>query len=81
VYPVPELLLLRKFGTANNRTRTYGCVARNSDHSTTEAVAYSDQNLEMIIHKNIVQIMAQSSVTIRLIKAPQMSYDLSRVCQ
>jgi hypothetical protein len=32
VDPVPEPLLLRKSGRAENRTRTSGSVARNSDH-------------------------------------------------
>jgi hypothetical protein len=35
---VPDPLLLRKLGSAGNQTRTYGSVARNSDHLTTEAV-------------------------------------------
>jgi hypothetical protein len=38
VDPVPDPLLLRKSGTAGNRTRTSVSVARNSDHKTTEAV-------------------------------------------
>jgi hypothetical protein len=37
---VPDLLLLRKSGSAVNRTRTSGSVARNSDHKTTKAVLY-----------------------------------------
>jgi hypothetical protein len=36
--PVPDPLLLRKSGSAGNRTRTSGSLARNSDHKTTEAV-------------------------------------------
>jgi hypothetical protein len=36
--PVPDPLLLRKSGSARNRTRTSGYVARNSDHNTREAV-------------------------------------------
>jgi hypothetical protein len=32
VDPVPDPLLLRKSGSAGNRTRTAGSVARNSDH-------------------------------------------------
>jgi hypothetical protein len=32
VHPVPDPLLLRKSGSAGNRTRTCGSVARNSDH-------------------------------------------------
>jgi hypothetical protein len=38
VDPVPDPLLLRKSGSAGNRTRASGSVARNSDHQTTEAV-------------------------------------------
>jgi hypothetical protein len=38
VDPVPDPLLLRKSGSAGNRTRTSGSVARNSGHRTTEAV-------------------------------------------
>jgi hypothetical protein len=38
VDPIPDPLLLRKSGSAGNRTRTSGPVARNSDHWTTEAV-------------------------------------------
>jgi hypothetical protein len=33
---VPDPLLLRKSGSAGNRTRTSGSVARNSDHNTVE---------------------------------------------
>jgi hypothetical protein len=32
VDPVPDPLLLRKSGSARNRTQTSGSVARNSDH-------------------------------------------------
>jgi hypothetical protein len=35
VDPVTDPLLLRKSGSAVNRTRTSGCVARISDHKTT----------------------------------------------
>jgi hypothetical protein len=35
---VPDPLLLRKSGSAENQTRTSGPAARNSDHWTTEAV-------------------------------------------
>jgi hypothetical protein len=38
VDPVPDPLLLRKSGSNGNRTRTSGCVARNSEQWTTEAV-------------------------------------------
>jgi hypothetical protein len=37
--PVPDPLLLRKSGSARNRTRTFGSVARNSDHYSAEAVS------------------------------------------
>jgi hypothetical protein len=36
--PVPDALLLRKSGSARNRTRTRGSVVRNSDHYTIEVV-------------------------------------------
>jgi hypothetical protein len=32
VDPIPDPLLLRKYRSAGNRTRTFGSVARNSDH-------------------------------------------------
>jgi hypothetical protein len=35
VDPVPDTLILRKYGSARNRTRTSGFVARISDHKTT----------------------------------------------
>jgi hypothetical protein len=38
VDPVPDPLLLRKSGSAGNRTWISGFVSRNSDHWTTEAV-------------------------------------------
>jgi hypothetical protein len=38
VDPVPDPLLLRKSGSAGNRTRASGSVAKNSDHWTKEAV-------------------------------------------
>jgi hypothetical protein len=37
---VADPLLLRKTGSAENRTRTFGSVARNSDHLITEAVEF-----------------------------------------
>jgi hypothetical protein len=37
VDPFPDPLLFRKSGSAGNRSRTSGSVARNSDHWTTEA--------------------------------------------
>jgi hypothetical protein len=42
---VPDSLLLRKFGSAGNRTRTSGSVARCSDLYTTEAVYFLLHNI------------------------------------
>jgi hypothetical protein len=44
VEPVPDPLLLRKSGSAGNRTRISGSVARNPDHQTTEAVPIRDNS-------------------------------------
>jgi hypothetical protein len=38
--PVPDPLLLRKPGSAENRSRTSGFVGMNDDHKTTEAVKF-----------------------------------------
>jgi hypothetical protein len=43
---VADPLLLRKSGSAGNRTRTSGSVARNSDHWTTETVTSLSGNEE-----------------------------------
>jgi hypothetical protein len=40
VDPVSDPLLLRKCGSAGNRTPTSGSAARNSEHYTTEAVYF-----------------------------------------
>jgi hypothetical protein len=40
-------LLFRKSGSAGNRTRTSGSVARNSDHQATEAVTLRDYTSEI----------------------------------
>jgi hypothetical protein len=45
VDPVKDPLLLRKSGSTENRTRTSGSVARNSDHWTTEAVYFLLHNI------------------------------------
>jgi hypothetical protein len=45
VDPVPDPLLLRKYGSAGNRTRTPGSVARNSDHWTTEVIYFLLHNI------------------------------------
>jgi hypothetical protein len=47
VDPVPNPLLLRKSGSAANRTRTFGSVARNSDHYTTKAVTIRKNKSKM----------------------------------
>jgi hypothetical protein len=44
--PVPDPLLLRKYGSAGNRTRISGSVARNSDHKTTEAVLFKEGDFD-----------------------------------
>jgi hypothetical protein len=41
VDPVPDPLLLGKSGSAGNRNRTSGYVAKNSDHWTTEAINHT----------------------------------------
>jgi hypothetical protein len=51
VDPVPDPLLLRKSGSARNRTRASGSVDRNSDHWTTEAVNFYSKMSEVIIIK------------------------------
>jgi hypothetical protein len=49
VEPVSDPLLLRKSGSAGNRTRDLGLAARNSDHQTTEAVHRIQQSDIIII--------------------------------
>jgi hypothetical protein len=52
VDPVPDPLFLRKSGSAGNRNRTSGSVARNSDYKTIEAVAMGTINSKMyFIHR------------------------------
>jgi hypothetical protein len=48
VDPVPDPLLLRKSGSAGNRTRTSGLAARNSDHYTTEVVYFTTHLLRIL---------------------------------
>jgi hypothetical protein len=43
--PVPHPLLLRKCGSARNRTRTSGSVARNSGYYITEEVYFLLHNI------------------------------------
>jgi hypothetical protein len=50
VDPVPDSLLLRKSGSAVNRTGTSGSVARNSGHQTTEAVLLNVHYLVEIVY-------------------------------
>jgi hypothetical protein len=38
--PVPDPLFLRKSGSAGNRTRTFGYVARNANHYTRDVVDF-----------------------------------------
>jgi hypothetical protein len=45
VDPIPDPLLLRKFGSAGNWTWTSGSVARNSDHWITETVYFLLHNI------------------------------------
>jgi hypothetical protein len=48
VNPVPDPLLFRKSGSAGNRTRTSGSVARNSDLTTrTQRRFYKGQDMEL----------------------------------
>jgi uncharacterized protein YcbK (DUF882 family) len=49
VDPVPDPLLLRKSGSAGNRTRTSGSVARNSDHYLTEAALLKLKGIKSFI--------------------------------
>jgi hypothetical protein len=46
VDPVPDPLLFS--GSAGNRTRASGSVAKNSDHQTTEAVGNVGNVLELL---------------------------------
>jgi hypothetical protein len=57
VDPVPNLLLLKKTGSAGNRTGTSGSVARNFDHYTTEAVIvfFNHESKEIICHNSITE--------------------------
>jgi hypothetical protein len=43
---VPNSLLLRKSGSAGNRTRTSGSVVRTLDHKTTEAANNNNNNVQ-----------------------------------
>jgi hypothetical protein len=45
--PVSDPLLLRKCGSAGNRTQTSGSGARNSDHQTTEAACLTNGYREL----------------------------------
>jgi hypothetical protein len=53
--PVPETLLLRKSGSAGNRTRASGSVARNFDHYTTEVVTHGTRKLLYIFLENFIR--------------------------
>jgi hypothetical protein len=45
VDPVPDPLLLKISGSAGNRVRTFGSVARNSDHKSAEVVYFLLHNV------------------------------------
>jgi hypothetical protein len=45
VVPVLDQIILRKSGSAGNRTHTFGFIDRNSDHYTTEAVYFLLHNI------------------------------------
>jgi hypothetical protein len=49
VDPVPDPLFLRKSGSARNRTRTSGSLARNSEHKTTDSIA-NFQNIQLKLY-------------------------------
>jgi hypothetical protein len=55
VDPVPDPLLLRKSGSARNRTRASGSVARNPDHQTREAVWEEIYKIIIIIKYNFIK--------------------------
>jgi hypothetical protein len=58
---VPDPLLFRKSGSAGNRTRTSGSVAKNSDYLTTEAVL----SLFMLMQNAELLLFAQHTVRYR----------------
>jgi hypothetical protein len=51
VHPVPDSLHFFFSGSAGNRTRASGSVAKNSDHQTTEVVTYALYRAEYITTK------------------------------
>jgi hypothetical protein len=59
VDPVPDPLLLRKSGSGGNQTWESGCVARNSDYYTTEAVFIIIINIiiKNVKCKNVKQVV------------------------
>jgi hypothetical protein len=56
VDPVTDPILLRKSGSAGNRTRASGSVAKNSDHYTTEAVYFFHIRI-IISHSSTVTVI------------------------
>jgi hypothetical protein len=63
VDPVPDPLLLRKCGSAGNRTRASGYVARNSDHYTRGAVHNNRRTVqfcEVRVRRNIFLLMGSA---------------------
>jgi hypothetical protein len=69
VDPVPDPLLLRKSGSAENRSRTSGSVVRKSDHWTTEAAIKRYTFLICVLH------ISASSVSERLITVQLLLHD------
>jgi hypothetical protein len=53
VNPLPDPLLLRKSGSAGNRTWTSGSVTRNSDYYTTEAAYKSKDKHNNLTERNL----------------------------
>jgi hypothetical protein len=64
VDPVPGPLILRKSGSARNRTQTSGSVGRNSDHWTTEAVEIMKTSVSIVISEDVLIVRR---VTVRVI--------------
>jgi hypothetical protein len=58
--PVPDLILLRRCGSAGNRTRTYVSVARSSDHWTAEAVTVNSLDLHQLLIANSLLTLCET---------------------
>jgi hypothetical protein len=65
---VPDPLLLRKSGSAGNRTRTSGSVVSNSDHKTTEARSYkTEKHVNIFEYNTFIFISFEISPDIRMV--------------